>query len=353
MRLIWKQKKGLLVGLVLGIILGAGGLIFISPPPNSSTGGTISTAGSSTVYPLSQTWSVYFSIEHPGLSVSPNAGGSGFGQSLIAQGLLDIGASSSYPKNDYLEENPQVRILPVSADALGVIANPAINGSELKMDCDMIVAIFQRNVTTWEEFETTFDVEIQQTGSISVYVRSDASGTTATFAKWLETSGENINPNGAEYEWLLGHEEAISFPSGIQAVDGNPGVASGVEGDDHSIGYVGLAFIGDLVAVQLYNPGINEWVSPSVENAVKAIPSNLTDPGQNLMNSELEGAYPIARLLFYLINTDFLKWYTITYVTWCLVQGQKYISEVGYVPIADTAAQYYSLSIIGLLEASP
>ncbi|MFW9931745.1 MAG: PstS family phosphate ABC transporter substrate-binding protein, partial [Candidatus Thorarchaeota archaeon] len=346
-------KKGILVGMVLGIILGIGGFAFISPPPNSGASGTLTTAGSTTVYQLSQQWAVYFGVDNPGLSVSPSSGGSGVGQSLIAQALIDVGATSSFPKEEFILENPQVEILPISADALGIIANPAVNGTVLRMDCDMVVAIFQRNVTTWEEFEETFDVEIQQTGPISVYARSDASGTTATFAKWLETAAENINNNGAEFDWLLGHEEAISFPSGIQAVDGNPSVASGVENDEHAIGYVGLAFLEDFVTVQLFNPGNNEWVVPSIDNALKAIPSNLTNPGQNLMNSELEGAYPIARLLFYMVNTENLKWYTINYVTWCLIQGQRYVSEVGYVPIANTAAQYYSLSVIAMLQSTP
>ena len=168
----------------------------------------------------------------------------------------------------------------------------------------------------------------------------------------METADENTNPNGAEFEWGLGHEEALSFPAGINAVDGNPGVASGVGNDDHGIGYVGLAFLGDLVAIELYNPGNGEWVDPTLDNAVRAIPSVLSDPGQNLMNSDIFGAYPIARLLFYLINRNNLHWYTLTYLTWCLVHGQQYVPVVGYVPINGTSAQAYSLSIIGTLSPS-
>ncbi|MFX0108557.1 MAG: PstS family phosphate ABC transporter substrate-binding protein [Candidatus Hodarchaeota archaeon] len=349
---IWKQKRGLLVGLILGIILGAGGLIFISPPPEDSISETITTAGSSTVYPLSQEWAEYFHNDNPGLTVSPSTGGSGLGQSLVAEGLIDIGASSSFPKSEYIDANSHVEVLPISADALGVVVNPSVNGTSFRMDCDMVVAIFQRNVTTWEELESVFEVDIQQTGEINVYVRSDASGTTSTFAQWLETANENTNPNSAEYEWGLGHEEALSFPAGVNAVDGNPGVASGVKNDDHGIGYVGLAFLGDLVPVELYNPGNGEWVMPNLENAVRAIPVELANPGQNLMNSDVQGAYPIARLLFYLVNRNNLRWCALTYLTWCLVQGQKHISTVGYVPINGTSAQSYSLSIISNLSPS-
>jgi len=218
----------MVVGIIVGILLGAGGLIFISPAPEGGAIATITTAGSSTVYPLSQIWAAYFHSDNPEIILNPNTGGSGLGQSLLSHGLIDVGASSSYPKQDYIEDNPQVEILPISADALGVIVNEEINGSVFQMDCDMVVAVFQRNVTTWENFGTIFGVTVLQTGPINVYVRSDASGTTATFAKWLETADVNNNTNGADYEWGLGHEEAISFPAGVNAVDGNPSVSSGV-----------------------------------------------------------------------------------------------------------------------------
>jgi len=341
-----------MVGLIIGILLGAGGLIFISPPPGRGVQGTITTAGSSTVYPLSQIWAIEFNVVFPSLTVNPSTGGSGLGQSLVAESLIDIGASSSYPKQNYIDENPDIEVLPISADALGVVVNDAVNGSTFRMDCDMVVAVFQRNITTWADFSSVFGVTVQQTGPINVFVRSDASGTTATFAKWLETADENTNANGAEYEWLLGHEEALSFPAGVNAVDGNPGVASGVEGDQSAIGYVGLAFLGELILADLYNPGNGEWVTPSIATAVKAIPANLTEPGQSIMNSEIEGAYPIARLLFYLVNRFHLSAPTIMFVTWCLVQGQKFISVVGYVPINGTAAQTYSLEIMKSLSPS-
>ncbi|MFW9927121.1 MAG: PstS family phosphate ABC transporter substrate-binding protein [Candidatus Thorarchaeota archaeon] len=353
MKSIWKQKSGLLVGLIIGILLGAGGLIFISPPPGGSgIQGTITTAGSSTVYPLSLMWATHLNETYPGLTLNPSSGGSGLGQSLVGQELIDIGASSSYPTSEYIFDNPSVEILPVSADALGIVVNEGVNGSTFRMDCDMVVAVFQRNITTWADFATIFSVTVQTTGPIRVFVRSDASGTTSTFARWLETADQNINDNGAEYEWNLGHEEAISFPSGVSAVDGNPGVASGVASDSGAIGYVGLAFMNDLVPADLYNPGNGEWVTPSLENAVKAIPSNLTYAGADLMNSNIAGSYPIARLLFYLVNRNHLSINTITFLAWCLVQGQRFVSIVGYVPINGTSAQSYSLNIVGALTPS-
>ena len=128
--------------LVIGIVIGAGMMLIISPPSAGSQTYTISTAGSTTVYPLSQEWAVQFNLDYPSISVNPSTGGSGLGQSQIADGLIDIGASSSYPGEDYRTANPDIEIIPVSADALGIVANPAVNGTSFKMDCDMAVAIF-------------------------------------------------------------------------------------------------------------------------------------------------------------------------------------------------------------------
>ncbi len=334
---------------VLGILIGAGGLYLIGTPTSGSTTYTISTAGSTTVFPLSQEWATQFHEMFPLITVNPSTGGSGLGQSQIASQLIDIGASSSYPDLDYRTNHTDVKIIPISADALGIAANPSVNGSIFKMDCDMAVAIFQGNVTTWEELESTFNVAIIASGAIHVYVRADASGTTATFASWLETADQNINSNGAEYEWKLGHKETVSWPSGHSAVDGNPGVASGVLSDTQGIGYVGLAFLEGLTPAHLYNPGNHAYVEPTLENALKALPDELTDPGQNLMNTNKTGAYPISRLLYYLVNENNIHWYTLVYLNWVLIQGQQYISEVGYVPISGTSAVTYAFSVVNNL----
>jgi ABC-type phosphate transport system substrate-binding protein len=334
----------------LGLVIGLGFMVLLTPPSTAEGGPyTITTAGSSTVFSLSQEWATRFQSDYPAFTVNPSTGGSGLGQSQVAQKLIDIGASSSYPDQEYLDANPSVQIIPVSADALGIVVNPSVNGSTFRLDCDMAVAIFQRNVTTWEDFSAVFGVVVQQTGEIDVYARSDASGTTATFARWLETADDNPSPQ-ANYTWRFGHSETLSWTPGISSVDGNPGVAAGVSGDDHGIGYVGLAFMEGLIPVDLYNPTTQEFVTPSLPNALKALPEDLTDPGENLMNSAVSGAYPIARLLYYLIHKENVAWHVLVYLNWVLIRGQIFIPNVGYVPINGTSAAEYSISLIASLS---
>jgi phosphate transport system substrate-binding protein len=341
----------LLAVLVVGIVVGAG--VTIVAVPGLTGGGsagptyTITSSGSTTVLPLSEEWASQIGTDLPQFRFDPTGGGSGTGQSDAAAGLVDIGASSSYPKEPYRIANPHVAILPISADGLGLVVNTAVNAT-MKLDCDMAVAIFQRNVTTWEGLETSFNIEVDATGDINVYARSDASGTTATFGKWLETAGDNPNPD-ANFTWRYGDDESITWAPGVNAVEGNPGVRSAVLSDANGIGYVGLAFMDDLVKVDLYNPTTGEYVEPTVANVLKTLPDPITDAGVNLFNSDVTGAYPIARLLFYLINTEEVQWYTLEFLVWCLTQGQAFIQDVGYVPIEGTSAQVYAFEVLGTL----
>ncbi|MFW9966593.1 MAG: PstS family phosphate ABC transporter substrate-binding protein [Candidatus Thorarchaeota archaeon] len=338
-------KRQLMV-FILGMLIAFGFVVILTPPGEFGVGPyTITTAGSTTVFTLSQEWATRFQSDYPPFVVNPSTGGSGLGQSQIAQQLIDVGASSSFPDDDYILANPRVRVIPVSADALAIVVNPEVNGSIFKLDCDMAVAIFQGDISTWEELESTFRVSIEQSGSINVYVRSDASGTTATFAKWLETSDDTANPY-ANYTWGLGHSETLSWAPEISSVDGNPGVATGVLNDAQGIGYVGLAFMEGLIPADLYNPSIDEYIEPSLENALKALPSVLSEPGANLMNSDLAGSYPIARLLYYLVHQDNIAWHVLVYLNWVLTRGQMFISGLGYVPINGTSAIIYSINLV-------
>jgi len=342
-----KSATNLFVWLLVGIVIGAGA-VYVVMPPGGQAIYTITTAGSTTLYQLSQEWATRFQQDFPAFMVNPAAGGSGLGQSQVAEGLIHIGASSSYPSADYRSSNTNVKILPMSADALAIVVNPSVNGSVFRLDSDMAAAVFQGNITTWEDFESTFGVQVAATGEIDVFVRSDASGTTATFGKWLTTATSNPNPH-ANFTWTLGDHEVITWSAGINAVVGNLGVASGVDANAKAIGYVGLAFTEGLTAAELYNHENGQWVAPSLENVLKALPSELTDPGQNLMNSPTLGAYPIARLLYYLVNEVNLPWYVIVFLDWAIAQGQGYASGIGYVPINGTAAALYTLNVLGTL----
>ncbi len=335
------NKSSLALGLILGLIFGCF-LGWYFTPRGSPVLFRISTSGSTTIHPLSTLWAEKYTEEFPSVQIQVSAGGSGLGQTQAAEGIVDIGASSSYPEPEFLEANPSVRTIPVAADAIAIITNNAVNDpSGMNLTRNQVISIFNGSITTWETFETRWGVTIAATGSIEVYVRADASGTTATFGKWLEGG----------IGWSLGHGESISWPGqpNVHAVDGNAGVKSGVQSDSNGIGYVGLAHQEGVTPAAIYNEGNGEWVLPSSESAKLAIPADLADPGLQLMASSTPGAYPVVRLLFYLVNTHFIREAPLTFIRWCLSTGQNstWIQDiVGYLDIWDTGAQSLALTIV-------
>jgi ABC-type phosphate transport system substrate-binding protein len=342
------KSTELIVGLLIGLLMGTALGFFLAPRGVIPTVRIIS-AGSTTIYPLSAKWAGEYQAVFPSVQVQVSAGGSGLGQTNVAEGIVDIGASSSYPSSSYRSANPTVKIIPVAADALAVIGHSTVNGTAgLKLTRNQVISIFNGSITTWEAFEATWGVSIAATGTINVYVRSDASGATATFTKWLQGG----------VGWSLGSSESISWPAlpSFHAVDGNPGVKSSVQAQVGSVGYAGLAFTAGVTAVVLYNQGNGEWVTPSPDAAKIAIPSNVTDPGASLMDSSTPGAYPVVRLLFYLVNTLYLRQSAHDFVRWCVTTGQNtgwIRTDVGYLEIAGTGAQTLALSILDSFTPLP
>jgi phosphate transport system substrate-binding protein len=336
------------VGLLIGLLVG-GALGFYFAPHGLSPAFRVTTAGSTTIFPLSTKWAEEYEAIFPDVVVQVSAGGSGLGQTQVAVGIVDIGASSSYPSDAYRGANPTVKTIPVAADALALVTHPSVNGTAgVKLTRNQVISIFNGSITSWEAFKAGWTVSIAATGTINVYVRSDASGTTATLGGWL------ADGTG----WSLGQGETISWPAqpNFHAVDGNPGVKSGVQSQAGSIGYVSLAFTDGVTAAALYNEGNAEWVSPSPQAAKLAIPGNITDPGASLMDSNTTGAYPIARLFFYLVNTQYLRKSAHDFTKWCVTTGQNtdwVRTDVGYVEITGTGAQTLALGILGSFSPLP
>ncbi|MFX1318254.1 MAG: PstS family phosphate ABC transporter substrate-binding protein [Promethearchaeota archaeon] len=360
----------IVVGLIIGLLIGVPVGWFVRPQAIVPPAVSLKTAGSTTVYPLSVAWAGHYSTYTAGVvKLEVSAGGSGYGRSSAVQGSVDFGAASSYkdPTAYGAASDDQIATIPVAADALAVVCNTAVNASGVAFMREWLVPIFQGNITTWEDLETEFSISVDATGSIQVYHRSEASGTTATFTGWLE-EGEY-----ATYNWTLGAEELINWSSGprFHGAEGNPAVANGVAGDSNGIGYVGLTFTEGLAAATIWNEGNNEWVDPSAETAKTAIPASPSPPF-SIMDSTAPGAYPIVRLIYYLVNkeppaTSFLRTQygvvdpygirqdTINFLNWALsaTGGQDPTiirTEVGYLEITGSGAETYSQNLVASLS---
>jgi phosphate transport system substrate-binding protein len=138
----------------------------------------------------------------------------------------------------------------------------------------------------------------------------------------------------------------IKWPGSVLPQKGNEGVATFIQRYDGAIGYVGFEFarrIGLKMASLENKEG--KFIQPSDQScaaglAIAELPENLRvfvpDPSG-------ESSYPIVTFSWVLLRKDSKGSQTATALRdlfqWCLQDGQRYASEVGYVPLPTAVAQ--------------
>ena len=134
--------------------------------------------------------------------------------------------------------------------------------------------------------------------SITVAHRSDGSGTTANFTKYLTKA--------APTTWTLGTDKTVAWPSGQQAGNGNAGVAQIVKGTNGAIGYVDFsdAKASGLVFASIKNAA-GKYVQPTLAGASAALQSATVnaDLTYDPLNASGAQAYPITSPTYILVYT--------------------------------------------------
>ncbi len=95
----------------------------------------------------------------------------------------------------------------------------------------------------------------------------------------------------------------------------------GISQTKGALGYFGLAYylhnMDKLKPVKIWNDSLKEYVTPTVENAIK-------------------GIYPLTRPLFIYVNKNLLKTEnTLKFVKFYLENCDRFAKEAGYVPINE------------------
>ncbi|MFG3260435.1 phosphate ABC transporter substrate-binding protein PstS [Streptomyces sp. NPDC048172] len=271
--------------------------------------------------------------------------GSGAGIQEFLQGKTAFAGSDSALEPKEVQQSKKVCKggqaidLPMVGGPVAVTYN--VKGvDDLVLDAETLGKIFDSKITKWNDAaikKLNPDAKLPGT-KIQAFHRSDESGTTDNFTKYLNTAAPGA--------WK--HEPSKAWAGkGGQGADGSSGIATNVKQNDGAIGYVELSYAtgNDLSTVKL-DTGAKEPVEATTENASKAIAdAKVVGKGKDLSlelnyKTKAESAYPIT-LVTYEIACDkgnkkeslnatksFLK-YTAS------EDGQKVLSEKGYAPIPD------------------
>ena len=279
-----------------------------------------------------------YSERQPGVTVNYAAGGSGTGRQNLQDGVVDFAGSDGLVKAEDVPKYKGGEFLYVPTVAAPITVSYNLSGvRDLVLDAETTARIFQRQIKQWDDPALTAlnpGVRLPAT-PITVAHRSDGSGTTENFTKYLATAAPGT--------WALKSGATVEWPADTQAGNGNQGVAQIVKGTTGAIGYVDLsdAKASGLQTATLKNKA-GKLVKPTLE-ATSAALAGITvadDLSYNPLDAGGDTSYPIAAptwILVYKTQTDKAKGEALkSFLTFLLTDGQDIAPEIDYAKLPDS-----------------
>ncbi|MGE3359111.1 MAG: phosphate ABC transporter substrate-binding protein PstS [Acidimicrobiia bacterium] len=280
---------------------------------------------------------IEFADLQPNITINYAGGGSGKGRTDLQEQQVDFAGSDGLVKD---EDRPNYKggeflYFPTVAAPITVSFN--LDGvDELQLSADTIAKIFQAEITSWDDAAIKADnpdADLPAT-PITVARRSDGSGTTENFTKFLVSAAPDT--------WKLKSGSTVEWPANTQGAQGNAGVAALIQATNGAIGYVDFS---DAKATGLAFASIKnkagKFVEPSLEATSAALDTAEVndDLSYNPINAPGEDAYPIAAptwILVYKNQTDKAKGEaTKAFLEYILTDGQALAPDIDYAPLPD------------------
>jgi phosphate transport system substrate-binding protein len=278
--------------------------------PDAVTGDII-TAGSSTVFPLSERMAELFQQEGYTGNITVDSIGSGAGfERFCKTGETDISNASRAIKDSEVESckalaTPREPIaFRVGTDALTVVVS-AENDFVTALTKEQLGRIFTAQVTKWNEIDPAYPAE-----TILVYGPGADSG---TFDYFNEVVVAPLYPNAEGKADTAAGKAALLGASGAQFSEDDNVLVQGVEGSKYAIGYFGFAYFNE-------NQG-----------KLKAVAVEGVEPSQATVD---DGTYPISRPLFIYSDAKIMqeKPQVAAFLYFYLTHVNDEIVSVGYFP---------------------
>jgi phosphate transport system substrate-binding protein len=302
--------------------------------------GTLNGSGSSFQDAFDQKAKTEFAKVASGVTVNYTKSGSSAGKQDLANQVVQFAGTDSLIKD---ADKPtfkggEVLYFPTVGAPITVAYN--LSGVDtLKLSPDVLAGIFQGDITSWNDPKIAADnsgASLPST-SIAVVHRSDGSGTTSNFTKYLKTASPTV--------WKLDSGDTVQWPATTQGAEKNSGVASIIKSTDGAVGYVDLA---DAVNADLHLASVKNadgsFVEPTLDAASAALAGAdvSADLTYNPLNAKGADAYPITSptwIVVYAKQTDAKVAEALKgWLRFLLTDGQKLAKSVGYAPLPTALA---------------
>ncbi len=269
------------------------------PDPLSQTGDVV-TAGSSTVFPLSERMAERYQSEGYAGQITVDSIGSGAGfERFCTAGETDVANASRGIREEEIANCEAIGRTPlefrVGTDALAIVVHPD-NDFVTDLTLEQLALAFS-TAETWADVDPSFPAE-----PIARYSPGTDSGTFDYFVE--EVFDEDQAP--------------MLSASNIQFSEDDNVLVQGVEGDPYAIGYFGYAYY--LENAELLNIVSIEGVTPTAVTAE-------------------DGSYPLARPLYIYSSPTIMqeKAQVADFINFYLSFVNEEIVDVGYFPASDEA----------------
>ncbi|MDG4665559.1 phosphate ABC transporter substrate-binding protein PstS [Mycobacterium sp. 236(2023)] len=300
-----------------------------------------STAQQNAIALFNQVWSQ----KCQGKNLSYNPTGSGAGREQFVAGNVDFAGSDSAIKEEQAQQaaercggNPAWN-LPLVFGPIAMAYN--VEGVEgLVLNGDTLAKIFQGQISKWNDPAIAALNEGKSLPDVAItpIFRSDSSGTTDNFQKYLEAASGGVWTKGDGSEFQGGAGEGAQKSAGVaQAVQATPG----------AIGYVekGFADQAGIPYAQIDNgSGAVELTDESAGKAIDAAKfaaegNDLALDLASLYGTQESGAYPLVLATYEIVCSNGYDAETAqavkSFLTVAANDGQSGLSAAGYVPLPE------------------
>ncbi|MDK6260727.1 phosphate ABC transporter substrate-binding protein PstS [Corynebacterium frankenforstense] len=246
-----------------------------------------------------------------GSSLAYNASGSGSGRQNFIGGQADFAGSDSPLKEEQVDPAKD-RCGGADAWHLPFVIGPVAIGynldgvDNLNLSVENVAKIFKGEITNWNDPAIAADNEGTELPDqdITVVYRSDESGTSDNFQKFLKAAAPDI--------W---ETDGQQFPTAVgSGANGSNGVATEVNNTAGAITYVEAGFVHQNENVEVANIDFghgpvelgNESVTKALDNLTFETEGNdMVVDSDALFAMDTEGAYPLVLTTYEIVCSDY------------------------------------------------
>ena len=313
------------------------------PVEEPSDPGAIVLRGSGASFPgaIYERWFLDFGALHPEIRFHYQTVGSGAGIRNFIQKQCDFGASDAAMTDEEIAQVADgVVLLPVTAGSIALAYNIPDGPDELKLSREAYAGIFLGEITHWNDpriAKTNPDVTLPDL-PITVVRRGVSSGTTYVFTRHLAA----ISQAWAEGP---GIGTTVAWPTGMPGKR-NSDIAQLVRRTAGAIGYLETGYAEQLkLPMAALQNQAGQFVKPTPEAAQSTLGEIVLKDNLRGFVSDPKGdaAYPIVSYTWLLCYQKYddpqVAESLRTFVKYCLTDGQKASSELGYTPLPAPIAE--------------